>query len=697
MRINALVTTLLFVSSIILSNTNGFGQLSLAESDSSTWMIELTDVVVTAQYAPTDLRAAVHAVRVIPKELIAQRASTNLEQLLQQDIGVRISQDMVLGSSLSLQGIDGEGVKIMVDGVPVTGRLDGKLDLTQINLAVIERVEIIEGPMSVSYGTDALGGVVNLITRKSQLKKVELKGSYQYEKVGERVAQLGAGIHLSSNLLLQLNVGYDEMPGLSFDSIPGRDVLWNPRYQKYTDALLCYRWGSDQVVRYQYSYLHEIIKDLGDVRLPSRPTLSYAFDDEYVTVRNVHSLSHEGSLNKHWYLQSVAAWSGFDRERTRYKTLLSDDSRTALTGFEDTTRFSTLTFRSAVGSKKQNTILNYQAGVDVLWESTVGNKIFDPNAIEIGKANFYEAALFGSLKWNAFTTLQIEGGLRATYNSNYKAPLVPSLHALWKIAEYHQVRASYGHGFRSPRLKELFLEFVDVNHYILGNQSLVAERSDNIQVTYQYQPKALKNGVRLSGRINLFYNDVRDKISLYQIQVPEGVNTIGFQYFNQETFRTVGANLRGSLEWRNFRLAAGIMEIGYYNPVSELHSEVPSYTWNTEWNTELNIEIPNWAAGVSFFARVNDKLINFYPGTLNGKSTAFQRVQEGYAMLDLTLRKSFLKNKITLLAGCKNMLDVTLVRGEDSGVNYGPHGSGGLIPVATGVNPFLGVKFQLGW
>ena len=68
---------------------------------------------------------------------------------------------------MSVQGLSGENVKILIDGVPVVGRLNGNVDLSQINLTNIERVEIVEGPLSVNYGTNALAGTINLITKKN--------------------------------------------------------------------------------------------------------------------------------------------------------------------------------------------------------------------------------------------------------------------------------------------------------------------------------------------------------------------------------------------------------------------------------------------------------------------------------------------------------------------------------------------------
>ena len=55
------------------------------------------------------------------------------EDVLEQEINIRLSQDNILGSSLSIQGLDGQNIKIMIDGVPVIGRLDGNIDISQIN------------------------------------------------------------------------------------------------------------------------------------------------------------------------------------------------------------------------------------------------------------------------------------------------------------------------------------------------------------------------------------------------------------------------------------------------------------------------------------------------------------------------------------------------------------------------------------
>ena len=124
------------------------------------------EVFVTGQIKPTILSDVIQKSIIISKKDIEMQAANNLKDLLEKQLNMSVTVDNILGSSVSIQGISGQNVKILIDGVPVIGRLNGNIDLTQINLNNIERVEIIEGPLSVDYGTDALAGTINLITDK---------------------------------------------------------------------------------------------------------------------------------------------------------------------------------------------------------------------------------------------------------------------------------------------------------------------------------------------------------------------------------------------------------------------------------------------------------------------------------------------------------------------------------------------------
>ncbi|HWB64087.1 MAG TPA: Plug domain-containing protein, partial [Chitinophagales bacterium] len=151
---------------IIIISHLGFATITdtLFELGNKTYNIQLSaknmeDVVVTGQYGNNDIRKSVYEVKVINSEMLRAKGANNLREALESELNIDLGQDQVFGSYLGINGISGEGVKIMVDGAPLVGRLDGKIDLSEIDINNIERIEIVEGPLSVMYGTDAMGGV----------------------------------------------------------------------------------------------------------------------------------------------------------------------------------------------------------------------------------------------------------------------------------------------------------------------------------------------------------------------------------------------------------------------------------------------------------------------------------------------------------------------------------------------------------
>ncbi len=99
-------------------------------------------------------------------------------------MGIRLDQSGVFGTNLSIRGLGGENLKVLIDGVPVIGRLNGNLDLGQMNINNADHIEMVEGPMSVIYGSNALAGVVNIITKENKNVPVSANVNGYYESVG---------------------------------------------------------------------------------------------------------------------------------------------------------------------------------------------------------------------------------------------------------------------------------------------------------------------------------------------------------------------------------------------------------------------------------------------------------------------------------------------------------------------------------
>ncbi|MEM6697232.1 MAG: TonB-dependent receptor, partial [Bacteroidota bacterium] len=689
----------IFVFSFVNAQAQEIIEFPVSESiekvDSFAMSIDLDDIVITAQYAPTDSKNAIQNIRTITRETIERQGANNLEQLLQQDLNIRISQDLVLGSSMSLLGVSGENIKIMIDGVPMVGRLSGNLDLSQINLNNIERVEIVEGPMAVNYGTDALGGVINLITKKSQRYPYELTLTQQLETRAENSTAVDAGIRFGDDLLVRFNGGRDWFDGFSEDST--RSVLWNPKEQWYADASLRYDFGEDQKVIYQVSYFDEEVQNLGNVRRPQfKP---YSFDDFFLTKRLNYALSHEGSVFKNFYWQSTLGYNQFNREVNTYRLDFQwedfEEAQNVIDG--DTTTFDTYMLRSVLASNFRDQKLNFQLGVDLRQEDGSGARIVEEEGstepITIG-----DYAVFGSLRYRPIDDLTMETGLRAMRNTRYTAPLIPSFHLKYQLLDALSFRASYGKGFRSPSLKELFLSFIDINHFIIGNPDLQAETSNNFQANLNFDKKWSQH--QLKARLHSFYNQIDNQIQLFPFLEENGLiipttpdQSTQYAYFNLENSRTKGLNLRLNYQFQALELEAGISKIGFFNPLSEELETVEDFTYTTELNGRIGYELPFSQTKVNLFARYNDQFISYYPETEEEKTVARQRIQDGFTMMDASLAQPLFNNRISLTFGVRNLLNITQVNVQ--GGQVGAHSSGSGLPIGAGRSFFVRASVRL--
>ena len=147
-------------------------------------LFEIEDAVVTGERGVSEASNAIRVIKVIDADDIQNSASQNLSELIRSQLNFRISNDLVLGGGLSINGLGGNNIKIMVNGVPIVGRLNGEIDLTQIQIDQYDRIEIVEGPSAVEYGTNSLAGTINLITDLKHQDQISSNCKFRYESVG---------------------------------------------------------------------------------------------------------------------------------------------------------------------------------------------------------------------------------------------------------------------------------------------------------------------------------------------------------------------------------------------------------------------------------------------------------------------------------------------------------------------------------
>lgn len=148
---------------------NLFGQDSL----------RLDEIVITATKTERSLSKIPLPVTSISAKEIHALGSSRLQDVLLEQVGINIvPQINGLGNGLQLQGLNPDYTLILIDGEPIVGRYTGSLELNRITAGEIKKIEIVKGPSSSLYGSDALAGVVNIITHKSLTNKLTAQIKY---------------------------------------------------------------------------------------------------------------------------------------------------------------------------------------------------------------------------------------------------------------------------------------------------------------------------------------------------------------------------------------------------------------------------------------------------------------------------------------------------------------------------------------
>ncbi|MEO0898050.1 MAG: TonB-dependent receptor [Bacteroidota bacterium] len=668
---NSFILAIVFTA-ILLSA----GQFSMAQQkqDSSLMDVYLDNVVITGEFGPTDVKKAIHEIRVIKSIDIQRQGLNNLAEVLTNQLNLRVSTDPILGNGLSIQGIGGQNVQVMIDGVPVIGRLNGNVDLSQINLQNIERIEIIEGAMSAQYGSNASGGVINLISKKVQANRVEVESQNQYESVGIRNHSFSVGTRINKLYASVLASYYEsrladedslrvyetvELP--SGDSYRARAVPWNPKVQYGLNGTLRYYISDSTKLTYQYRYFDEELSIFGEVRRPQfRP---YAFDEVYSTLRQDHSLNIDSYLGN-FHLNSTTAFNVFNREKQTQRLDFEPDTISLVNGGQDTSVFTALLHRSILSSQLKGKI-NGQLGIEALHETGSGERIIDSTTLPINQASLTNVAGWVSLRYQPTQLLTMQANLRYGYNTKYTHPLIPSFHLNWNPVQQLRLKLSYAHGFRAPTLKELHFNFIDVNHYIIGNPDLRAENSRNATLSIGYEGSFNKqHSFETSARV--FYNHIRDRIVLAEF------SSLQFNYQNISTYETNGLNLRFAYKWKkNLQISSGFAYTRLYNFWTE-EFETNRFTPLPEWQNELSFLIPGIETRINLVHRYFGRQIRFF-------QVAEDQLEQGfigdYQLMNLSLSRSFWKNRIFISAGSKNLLNTQSV--PNTIPNSGAHSGGG--------------------
>lgn len=431
---------------------------------------------------PKQIRQSVYKVRIVSKDFIEKTNSINLADVLKTQSGMNVVEDNLTGTyTLSMNGQEGKNVQILVNGIPLIGRMLGQIDLSQINLQDIEMIEIVEGPLSSIYGANATAGAINIISKKSQSSKLSGQIKSQQLSIGSNNSSIYLSIPIKK-WTSNLSLGRNFFPGKSFEKGTLRQTDWMLKNQ-YVATFGVQGKIKKTSVSYRLSLLDETLKNkrepYKEIQVKEKDGQFYevgqfkANDIHYLSRRMDHQLSFVSRSERFERIEFQNAYNYFSREK---KSLIHHFNNNQVlldrsTGVQDTTSFQSALHRAIFAYGKPH--LKFFSGYEFQSEWGEGKRIMSSSQ------NIWSASTFSNADFEIAKKVQVNLGFRTDYNSRFGWSILPNLQFRRLAKKNKKFTTSIAYGQRNPDLKEMYLNFVDANHNVTGNPKLISEMGYN--------------------------------------------------------------------------------------------------------------------------------------------------------------------------------------------------------------------------
>lgn len=475
------------LSSFIALSLLPVSSLALANKDDS---LTLSNVVVSASRIPQNVSDVYNAVSVITRDDIDRLQATNILDVLSTVPGVTITQAGGKGgiSGLFIRGTASAQSLVLIDGVRTAGAASGTTSLETLSVDQIERIEVIRGARSTIYGADAVGGVIQIFTRRANEKggSARVKVGYGSHNAWER--SLGTS-YRNDKTNVSLNLSSDEITGHNRSKSPVKenqddDALRNNSLSlsashKFTNT---FKAGA--------SYLHQ----KGESEYDFGWMGAYPYDEFELKNLSVHA---DASFVDNWNSRLELGY----HENSNVN--LFDDAISK--DFFDTKRESLLWLNTLVISSEQS----IQIGLDTYNDKLVGSTQFAETERR-NDAAFTQYQYSGA----AFST---ELGLRYDDNEAYGDNTSFNLGVSAPVSERVKIFATYNKAFRAPGFSDLY--YPDYS-----NINLQPEESQN------YEVKIVSQLTDVSAlEISVYQNDITDAITYDSNYIPQNTAEVEIQ------------------------------------------------------------------------------------------------------------------------------------------------------------------------
>ncbi|EAR22851.1 TonB-dependent receptor domain-containing protein [Nitrococcus mobilis] len=444
--------------------------------------LETPPIVVTAERLPTSVDETLAPVTVITRADIEATNPQSIDDLLRLQPGVDVARSGGLGGNTSvfLRGTNSNHVLVLIDGVRASSPASGLFAWRQMSPAQIERIEIVRGPRATLYGSDAVGGVIQIFTRQPEGVTASVTAGSQDTQRAE------AGFGFGAATRLTLNTSFVRTDGISATN-PG-----NPSYDPDDDGFInrslnarftAPLWGN-AALRLSGWYAN------GDVE----------FDQGVQGIVNGNfSARLTDSPARVW---GYALTLGFNQDDIETKSAFPSKISTQRT---------TLDWQNNLHLSKTQSLT-----LGLTWRRNIG-KNSDP-ATSVVVFNDFTTNTGVYANWlGAFGNSDLEAGVRYNHQSEFGGYVTGQFAWGYSLGAGYRVILSYGTAFKAPDLNELF--HPGFGGFFAGNPDLEPERSRSAELAVRYhQP-----GGRRRLEANLFYTRIDDLIA-FEGEMSQAIN-----------------------------------------------------------------------------------------------------------------------------------------------------------------------------
>lgn len=533
---------------------------------------ELDEVVVVSNGVTRLRRSAFNAVALDTKAL--QNSTQNLSEALAQAPGMKIRESGGVGSDMQLMmdGFTGKHIKIFIDGVPQEG-VGSSFGLNNIPVNYAERIEVYKGVVPVGFGTDAIGGVINIITKKNR-NKWFLDASYSYGSFNTHKSYVNFGQTFRSGLTYEINVFQNYSDNNYYVDTPVKDFTTGAINKKKIEHVKRFhdtyhneavigkigfvdkKWADRLMFGFTYSHMYKDIQTGvrqevvfgGKYRkgYSIMPSLDYRKRDFFVRGLDVVlTANYNKNMTNNVDTSSYEYnWRGEMRPlrmpgEQSYQNTRSDNNNWngTLTANYRIGKAHTFTFNHVINAfrRSNQSLLNEDSEANAIPKET--RKNISGLSYRLMPTEHWNLSVFGKY-YNQFiagpvaTSSAQDDYIRTT---NSVSAMGYGAAGTYFILKSLQAKLSYEKAYRLPTNEEMFGD----EDLETGDISLRPENSDNVNLNLSYNETFGKHSVYVEG--GLIYRNTKDYIQRNISDLSGG--KYGATYVNHGRVETKGYNI----------------------------------------------------------------------------------------------------------------------------------------------------------